>query len=629
MKIYEFHNRSNNYVEVIDQNGNVVVFKPRETKKLSEYFLRYTPKILMLIKQVKIDDVENVDVIQKPKTFVRRFNQKSNNNVVNETKYVKTKRLQRTLHQLNTNTKHKVSKDIRIGKIRRGSNVQKIFDESIQQFDYGISNNIGVGILSFNRLDSLKRLINSIRKHTNLSRTKVFVSDESTDINVKRWLDEQSDIIFINNKERLGVAGNTNRLLQALNRFENILVLNDDVEILNDGWENFYFEAMAITEFKHFSYRQIGIYGADSQGNPTIVNGRTLYRIDNKPHGAVLAFKREVIDKIGYFNEKFSDYGMEHIDYSRRVYLAKMQPEGFYDVAGSDKYFLIHAEHSVGNKSILPENRKLYDNTKAELYCDFSNKSKLGGISIIIPMRYTKDRINSLYTVINNIRAQHFPVVEIIVCEEDNNSKFNINKIKPINHQFIKSNNKFNKCAAFNHGIITAKFEKLILHDGDILVPSNYASVVNTILSQYDSCHIGSRVLYLDENSTQKVNSTGILHNSVVTHMVGTLPANGKHETSKFIGGSVCANKSALIKIGGFDENFVGWGEEDLAFYKVLQFATKLYDDRFINFVHLYHKQSPEARNKRRNNLSYYKSIVINKDYVQLLREKFRKKYGI
>lgn len=627
MKIYEFYNRSNNYVEVIDQNGNVVVFKPRETKRLSEYFLRYTPKILVLIKQVKIDGT-NFDVIQKPKTFVRRFNQRFDKIV--DTKYVKTKKVQRTLHRLNIDTKHKISKNVQIGKIRRGSNVQKVFNESIQEFDYGISNNIGVGILSFNRLDSLKRLINSIREHTDLSKTKVFVSDESTDNNVKKWLDEQSDIIFINNKERLGIAGNTNRLLQALNRFENILILNDDVEILNDGWENFYFEAMAITGFKHFNYRQIGIYGADSQGSPKTINGRILYRIDNKPHGAVLAFKHEVIEKIGYFNEEFNDYGMEHVDYSRRVYLAKMQPEGFYDVAGSDKYFLIHAEHSVGSKASLPKNRKLYDdNNKIKLYCDFSDRSKLDGISVIIPMRYTKDRVDSLYTVINNIRAQHFPIVEIIVCEEDKNQKFDINKAKPIKYKFIKSNNKFNKCAAFNYGIVNAKFEKLVLHDGDILVPLNYINVVNTILSQYDSCHIGARVLYLDKNSTQKVNSTGILRNSIVTHMVGTLPANGKHETSKFIGGSICANKSVLMKIGGFDENFVGWGEEDLAFYKVLQFATKMYDDRFINFVHLYHKQSSEVYNKRRNNLNYYKSIKINKNYIRSLREKFRKKYDI
>ena len=622
MKIYEFYNRSNHYVEVTDQNGNIIVFKPREIKRLSEYFLKYTPKTLMMLKSVNIHGVDESIVISKPKFMARM----SKEDMIKQAG---------TIKEINTPFKRQfkitnISRNkfnFKIGRTRKDPHIQTIFDKSIQQFDYSISNNIGVGILSYNRLDSLKRLINSIRKYTDLSQTKVFVSDESDNQSVKKWLDEQHDIIFINNKDRLGVAGNSNRLLQALSRFDNILLLNDDVEILSNGWERFYFDIMTKTNFKHFCYRQNGIYGAKDEGSINIINGVSLHKISDKPHGAVLALKKEVIDKIGYFNEKFEEYGMEHVDYSRRVYLADLQPEGFFDVIGSENYFFIHNEKSVGNKIKLIENRKKFDRI-SDIYCKFSDRSKLDGVSVIIPMRYKDDRIDSLYTVINNIRAQHFPAIEIIICEEDRSSKLNIDNVSPITYKFIKSNNKFNKSAAFNMGISIAKYEKIILHDADICVPSNYVTTVSSILNKYDSCHIGSKVLYLDKDSTDKINKTHIIKSGKVTRMAFTTPPGS--DTTMFIGGSICANKSVLIDIGGFDENFSGWGEEDLAFYISLKHHTKMWDNRSINFIHLYHKQSPDVYNKSRKNLKYYKSISPESNtYKNRLRNKFKAKYGL
>ena len=55
---------------------------------------------------------------------------------------------------------------------------------------------------------------------TDLEKTTVIVSDESTNNNVKKWLDKQNDIIILNNGSRIGVAGNTNRLLRCLERFK-------------------------------------------------------------------------------------------------------------------------------------------------------------------------------------------------------------------------------------------------------------------------------------------------------------------------------------------------------------------------------------------------------------------------
>lgn len=644
MKIYEFHNRSNTRLELADQNGNIIVFNPRESKRLGEYFLRYTPKTLVLIKQVNVSKSEShQQIIQKVPTITVDNKRNTLTPPPSKTQKPPNKLSQppRKLPQLvrsqappvviNKNpprTKNISKQKPFIGGLRRNPQVQEIFNESIQNFDYSISNNIGVGILSFNRLSSIKRLLDSIRKHADLSKTKIFISDESTDNNVKEYLNNQNDIILLDNKERLGIAGNTNRLLQALSRFKHILLLNDDVEILSSGWDSFYFDIMNKTGYKHFCYRQVGIYGAQSQGTPQNTKGTTLYKIDDKPHGAVMAIDKEVINMIGFFDESFKEYGMEHVDYSRRIHRAKLQPPGFFDAANSEKYFKIHNEPSVGDKSKFKENKDKF-NKSDKIYINHSKESEINGISIIIPLRVVDDRLQSFYTVLNNIRSQHFPVIDIVISEEDTTSKLGT-EIQPANYIFTPSKTKFNKCKAFNAGVIKAKYNSIILHDADILAPTNYTQQVFNILKRFDACHIGSKVLYLDPGSTQKINNKQkVGRDGKTTHMAYTVKEG---RTTTFVGGSIATNRQPLYNIGGFNESFVSWGEEDVDIYHRLQ-SLRFFNERSINFLHLYHKQAKDVFNKNRKNLSLIQQLekqygnLQNPQYLKKLQEEFHQRY--
>ena len=62
------------------------------------------------------------------------------------------------------------------------------------------------------------------------------------------------NFVILRNNERLGIAGNTNRLLRCLSRFKYGMLLNDDVEILKYGWDQIYFDAMENTGMHHFVY---------------------------------------------------------------------------------------------------------------------------------------------------------------------------------------------------------------------------------------------------------------------------------------------------------------------------------------------------------------------------------------
>jgi len=131
-----------------------------------------------------------------------------------------------------------------IGRPVRSVDATKLLQKNLKDNPYPISNGIGVGILSFNRHDCLRRSVEAMMRHTDLRRTTVFISDDgSTEPKTIQYLKElqkNQHFVVIRNEKRLGVAGNSNRLLRCLSRFKYGILLNDDVEVLREGWEKLY-----------------------------------------------------------------------------------------------------------------------------------------------------------------------------------------------------------------------------------------------------------------------------------------------------------------------------------------------------------------------------------------------------
>lgn len=478
-----------------------------------------------------------------------------------------------------------------------------------------ISNNIGVGILSYNRIDCLKRLINSIRAHTDLSRTTIFISDESDNISQEdaNWLNSLQDIVVIRNS-RIGIAGNSNRLLNCLSRFKYKILLNDDVEILNSGWENFYIDAMLKSGIKHFCYRQVGVYGAQN-GSRTKINNFDLNVIHEKPHGAVMFFDDSIFKEIGFFDESFGLYGMEHVDWSERAASAQRQ-SGFFDAPGSDRFFKIHSEAtSSSNKAEhLNKAKQLYSKIKGtRKYVHASNNSNVNGISVIIPFQGS-DRLDDIVTVVNNIRAMKFANIDIVLIEQDSNKKINQENLEPINYKHTSRGSLFNKSAAFNYGVRISKFGNIVLHDGDIVTKPTYLSEINKVLQNYDGCHLGLNVHYLNQEGTNRLNQSGHLPDGNLINVVGY-----------FEGGSIACKKSTYAKIGGFEETYEGYGCEDCCFFERLKGLSNFYDVRSFDFFHLFHSRPPSMEACHAKNKAYYREIkkrqTLN-DYANYLSKK-------
>lgn len=213
---------------------------------------------------------------------------------------------------------------------------------------------IGVGILSYNRLYNITKCISSIRQYTNLHNIKLIISDESTDPEVKKWLHRQRDITVLDNKVRLGTPGNTNRIIEALQPHKYKIIMDDDVRVLKSGWEQVYPKAIKMTGLHHFTLRQDNIMAAWTN-KPQLerINKLTIKRwqfgrsVPEWPQGAVIAYDKLAEQTVGYYDTNFAPYGMSHVDWSHRISLSGIQPPGFYDVIGSDKFFVIHKNKSA------------------------------------------------------------------------------------------------------------------------------------------------------------------------------------------------------------------------------------------------------------------------------------------
>lgn len=599
----EYINPNPYMVQLVGPDGKTVSIRSKKRKILDSHFDRYVSKGYL-------QRTDQQPAIKQPaakqiQTKVRLNNNKPRRQIIAHKIARQDQQQQQQQQRQKTADRHKqrlVRKAQAISKRRTaetkdrrqvvGKRIhidgQELLRRNLTQKTYPISNNIGVGILSYNRHRCLRRLIDSIMRHTDLSRTTVFISDDgSTDQDTVAYIRElaaNKNFVVLHNSENIGVAGNSNRLVRCLSRFQYGLLLNDDVEVLQDGWDEFYVKAMQQTGMHHFQHRQPGVYGATT-GTAIERHGVQLHMVEDKPHGAVMAFSRDMLVKCGYFNEDYGQYGMEHVDWSSKAFEFGLQPAGFYDVQGSQRYFHLHAESSAVEERTakLRAAREVHGRRFPERIGP-TNRSRVPEITYVIPFRDI-GRQDSFATVANNVRAQRFPVIHIIMVEQDKGHVTNTQAYQPVHYYLAKETQHllFNKSMAFNMGVANAMSDKVILHDADMVVTGDYTTAIWDTLKVYEACHMGGTVVYATNEATQDINGNKrVTVNTKLERVVGY-----------FEGGSLACTTNAYWRIGGFNEDFYGYGCEDCEFYARLSRNTNWREDRRFDFLHLWHSRVP------------------------------------
>lgn len=161
----------------------------------------------------------------------------------------------------------------------------------------------------FNCLEMTKRtlpiLIAEVKENTEI----IVVNDGSTD-GTKDWLETIDDITIIDCKKNLGIAGSQNKAIQLCEyrKYDYILFHDNDV-IMKKDW---------INKLRKFldENKKVGIV------SPCFNQYDESSRIIPHFTPTVNMVRAEIFIDVGHYDEKFTGFGSQCVDFAMRVYLA-------------------------------------------------------------------------------------------------------------------------------------------------------------------------------------------------------------------------------------------------------------------------------------------------------------------
>ena len=183
----------------------------------------------------------------------------------------------------------------------------------------------------------------------------------------------------------------------------------------------------------------------------------------------------------------------------------------------------------------------------------------------IIGYRHKPDRLQNLRRVLDWING--FAGADVILVEQDTHSKISHLNLR-CRHLFLKSDKPYNKSWSFNYATKMAKTNIIVFADSDLIMNPNHLIESLKQIETYEMVNPYKSVIDLDTNET------GLQLEQVLKI---NRPGRGEtdHQKVPICGGICIFRRESIIKIAGWNENFVGWGaEDDFVSLKVQQFLT-------------------------------------------------------
>jgi hypothetical protein len=196
----------------------------------------------------------------------------------------------------------------------------------------------------------------------------------------------------------------------------------------------------------------------------------------------------------------------------------------------------------------------------------------------IIGYKHTTDRLNNLKRVLDWING--FVGVEVLLIEQDKHSKISHLGLKA-KHIFLKTDKPYNKSWAFNYATKISNSNIIVFADSDLIMNPNSFIDGLKMLEQHEM--ISPYKSVIDLNGQE---STLPIENIISIDRPGR--GETDHQKVPLCGGICMFRKESIIKIGGWPEEYSGWGgEDDFLTKKVQSFLS--WNELDNKCYHLYH----------------------------------------
>lgn len=179
--------------------------------------------------------------------------------------------------------------------------------------------NLCIAITTFNRVDYLKKCVNTWRETKGNHNWELIVADNGSTDGTVEWCESFSDITLIENKER-GLHYQINSLLKHINRsgFDICFMADDDVYFSKPGWDDLYINAMKESNFEHLVYHNQSRKKVFID-KPILKEKVASYTDWIHALGCFYTVTQNIIDKVGYYDIRtFGPHESAHIDYTYR-----------------------------------------------------------------------------------------------------------------------------------------------------------------------------------------------------------------------------------------------------------------------------------------------------------------------
>jgi hypothetical protein len=230
--------------------------------------------------------------------------------------------------------------------------------------------------------------------------------------------------------------------------------------------------------------------------------------------------------------------------------------------------------------------------------------AKQPDVSFVIGHRGT-ERLPHLLATLESIAGQREVSVECVVVEQSARPEVRDQLpewISYIHTPLPYGDLPYARAWAFNVGARAARSEVLVLHDNDMLVPTDYAKeVIARLADGYEVMNLKRFIFYLNQTHSAAVLSDR------------ESPAQQPPEVvvqNLEAGGSVAITRRAYERIGGMDESFVGWGSEDNEFWERSQ-TLNLWPFGYLPIVHLWHAPQSGKLNSERSTAKLYEERSV------------------